>query len=166
MAAESPDDGQQAERAFLDAIDCNFPHEDTAVALQLIEEACRISLEAVAGVIYQLVLPPISRWTLPDARVSLLDRIDAVAADPILKRMAELGRRFVRESGPIPLQRPSSIRSEEIEDALRAFGPEQRGMYSALNFFEMLLYDTCEGDVPVALEEHFDGLRASIEATW
>jgi ABC-type nitrate/sulfonate/bicarbonate transport system substrate-binding protein len=80
------------EQAFLDKIDCKFPHRDTSKAGELIVEARSISPNAAFCVLYEIVCPPASKQVSRNVQRELLDAWIDNATFPLAASIAGLAR--------------------------------------------------------------------------
>lgn len=158
MTTDADDDSTRVEREFLDRIDCRFPYKNTAAALELIDEAGRISAEAMAGVVYELVHAPRDSQSSKVMRMSLLDRVGAVATNSVVNLMVRVGRRYLHNS--------KSISDDEIEFAMRLIGLEHRGMHTALGYFVALMDNGGDHEDWVNRLERLERLSRSIQKSW
>ena len=83
------------ERQFLDQIDCRFPYLDGARALALVEQACRISPNAVVAVVDELARPPRSAAVPRGTRRRLLEVIAARFDHPLAADMLAVARDMI-----------------------------------------------------------------------
>jgi hypothetical protein len=73
----------QNETSFINSIDCNFPYEDNALAVDLINKAALISSNAIFAVLEEICRAPRGKTVTSERQLDLLNMASALLIHPL-----------------------------------------------------------------------------------
>ncbi len=112
----------RTEQAFIEAIDCCFPYEDTELAMALLQEGCAISANAAFMVLHELARRPSTSTVTDEVCHHLLDAFEAQFEHPLRPLMVKVARRMINGE---------ALRRSECLDAMAQVA-QHPGQYAAL----------------------------------
>lgn len=134
------------ESEFVAKIDCNFPYESTESSIDLINEAIKISDNAVFSVIEELARIPLSdRSKISRNRLkTLLESINSKFEHPIKDKIIRVAHLIIDE------------KTQSVEEAMTLM--EEVGKYNRLWGALSIVYDSAD-DKYGLLDSKFDLIR-------
>jgi hypothetical protein len=133
------------EITFLESIDCQFPYQDQARAIALVEQACAISPNAAFAVVDEISRPPANELVSIEFSTTLLSLIEQQLLHPLVPSIIGIARKLVLDQS-IPVME-SVLVMREVE--------QFPGQYSALS----IAYFACD-DVDGIADAEFNRINA------
>lgn len=84
-------------KAFLSKIDCRFPYSDIDLCTRLINEACRIGVDAPFAVAYEIAYPGRSETVSVQRRLELLEELAGQFSHPLKEPVLDVVRAIIAQ---------------------------------------------------------------------
>ena len=137
------------ESDFIASIECRFPYENRALAIEIASQACALSSNAAFAVVDEISRPPVGESSLPEMSEEVLSLIEASLVHPLTTPILDLARRLV--AGKVVSVPESLFVLRQVE--------RFPGQYCALS----VAYQACD-DIDGVADQEFNRIVAAWSA--
>ena len=137
------------ESDFIASIECRFPYENRAYAIEIATQACALSSNAAFAVVDEISRPPVGESSPPELSEDVFSLVEASLAHPLTTPILALARKLV--AGKLVSVTESLFVLRQVE--------RFPGQYCALS----VAYQACD-DVDGVVDQEFNRIMAAWSA--